>query len=409
MRHFPLSFPRARLLALAVSVGLAACAPARTTLPAPNRTRSAPPPPDRDSLERDARRTRGAAATVRICAAGDLSLGTNLDTTWASRTSRHLHRPVSLLVAADSLVAPVRPLVADADVVIVNIEGAIGEGTPESVKCGPLSTRCFAFRAPISAAAAIRGIAPRRIVVGNLANNHALDAGPSGLLTTTTHLAAAGVHVVGVDTMPTVVATAGGDTLAILGFSTSSGPDARDTAAVHRHVARAVALYDRVVVTMHLGAEGIDAQRTRDSTELFLGAIDRGNPVAFAAAAVGGGAAFIVGHGPHVVRAGEWRGPSLALYSLGNLVTYGPFGFGEPLNRGGVACVRVNRRGEVTHAELRPTRQDPPGFVRVDRQRRALALADSLSALDFPTTGARVLPDGRIVRRNESSVAEPRR
>ena len=314
---------------------------------------------------------------------------------------------MALLVPPDSLLAPVRSLVNDADVVVVNVEGAIGDGVPESTKCGPLSTNCFAFRAPIAAAAAIRALAPHSVVVGNLANNHALDAGPAGLRETMTHLAMAGVLIAGFDTLPTVVATARGDTLALLGFSTSSGPDARDTAAVRRHVARAVARYDRVVVTMHLGAEGVDAQRTRDSTELFLGAIDRGNPVAFATAAASGGAALVVGHGPHVVRAAEWRGSSLTLYSLGNFVTYGPFGFREPLNRGGVACAHVNGLGEVTSAELRTTRQDAPGFARADPERRAIALVDSLSALDFPATGARVLPDGRIVRRQDVRAAAP--
>ncbi|GAC1694788.1 MAG: hypothetical protein NVS9B3_13020 [Gemmatimonadaceae bacterium] len=169
-----------------------------------------------------------------------------------------------------------------------------------------------------------------------------------------------------------------------------------------------MARYDRVLVTMHVGAEGVDAQRTRDSTEIFLGAIDRGNPVAFATAAAAGGAALIVGHGPHVLRAAEWRGPALALYSLGNLVTYGPFGFGEPMRRGAVACARVNGLGVVTEAELRATRQDAPGFARPDTQRRAFALVDSLSALDFPASGARVRSDGRIVRGEARTDMHPR-
>ena len=39
-------------------------------------------------------------------------------------------------------------------------------------------------------------------------------------------------------------------------------------------------------------------QRTRDSTEMFLESIDRGNPVAFATAAFDGGAALVIGQGP---------------------------------------------------------------------------------------------------------------
>ncbi len=120
---------------------------------------------------------------------------------------------------------------------------------------------------------------------------------------------------------------------------------------------------------MHLGAEGRDAQRTRDAPERFLG-IDRGNPVAFAEAAVRGGAALVIGHGPHVLRAVEWRDRgALIAYSLGNLLTYGPFRLREPANRGAVLCATIDRNGRARDAELRPTMQLAPGVLRRDAQR----------------------------------------
>src|SRR5206468_11118918 len=140
---------------------------------------------------------------------------------------------------------------------------------------------------------------------------------------------------------------------------------------------RAVDRWGTVIVTMHLGAEGAGAQRTRDSTELFLETIDRGNPVAFADAALESGATMVIGHGPHVLRAAEWRGDRLVLYSLGNLATYGPFNLVEPMNRGVVACIDLNRR-QVVGAELRPTVQVAPGIVERDGAGRALRLIDSL-------------------------------
>ena len=107
--------------------------------------------------------------------------------------------------------------------------------------------------------------------------------------------------------MPTVVPLADGDSLALLGFSVfSAGPDARDLAAVARHVARAAAAYARVVVSLHVGAEGVGAQRTPNATEQFAGE-NRGNPVAIARTAVEAGADLVIGHGPHVLRAIEWR------------------------------------------------------------------------------------------------------
>jgi hypothetical protein len=155
---------------------------------------------------------------------------------------------------------------------------------------------------------------------------------------------------------------------------------------------------------MHLGAEGVGAQRTRKETEIFLGRIDRGNPVSFADTVFAAGATAIFGHGPHVLRAGEWRDDRLVLYSLGNLLTYGPFNNNDPTNRGAVACVTIDSARHVSEAELRSTVQVVPGVVRVDPTERAATIVDSLSALDFPRTGVRVLRGGAIGRRRVEGV-----
>jgi hypothetical protein len=343
-----------------------------------------------------------APGPVRVCAGGDVTLGTNLDTTWAPFFARRYKVVAEPLPPPDSLLAPLRPLFRGADVVLLNVEGAIGEGDAPR-KCGPHSTACFALRQPPAAAAALRGVADSAEVVGNVANNHARDAGPDGFLATQASLAAAGVHVTGADTLATEVATAAGDTVAFLGFSTFAEPDARDLDAVRRHVARAAARYRRVVVTAHIGAEGPRAQRTRNRDERYFGA-NRGNPVAFARAAVDAGASLVVGHGPHVLRAAEWRRGALVLYSLGNLVTYGPFSFTGPVTRGAVACATLAPDGRVTAAELRATRQRRPGHARPDASGRAYALVDSLSRLDFPGSGARVGRSGAL-RRSRRDVA----
>ncbi len=106
---------------------------------------------------------------------------------------------------------------------------------------------------------------------------------------------------------------------------------------------------------------------------------------------------MVVGHGPHVLRAHEWRGHSLVLYSLGNLLTYGPFNLREPRDRGAIACATLDENGAVEAAELRSTWQRPPGLVAPDPTGRAAALVDSLSRLDFPATSAGVL-GGRLIR-----------
>lgn len=344
--------------------------------------------------------------TVRICAGGDVTLGTNIGSGWARNSAAKYGVRVDAFPDPDSLLAPLRPLVSTADVVLLNVEGAIGEG-PAPSKCGPNSTRCFAFRQPVGTAAALRRLATDAQVVGNVANNHARDAGMPGLRATVRHLKEAGVFVTGADTLPTLVPLPDGDTLAVLGFSTSAGPDPRDLAAVRRHVGRAAARYPRVVATMHMGAEGVRAQRTPNRTEIFLSSINRGNSVAFARAAAEAGAGWVVGHGPHVMRGMEWHNEALLLYSLGNLLTYGPFSLREPMNRGAVACVAMDRAGRVVEARLHPTRQRPPGLLEQDSARRAIVLADSLSRLDFPRTAARADVDGRILLGVRGSAAPP--
>jgi poly-gamma-glutamate capsule biosynthesis protein CapA/YwtB (metallophosphatase superfamily) len=338
--------------------------------------------------------TRELRAPVRVCAGGDVTLGTNLDTTWARKAAARMRTHFRRDDDPASLLAPLGPLVGSADVVLLNVESAIGEGrTP--TKCGKRSTHCFAFRSPPASAPALRALAPGRVVVGNVANNHARDAGDAGRDSTIAALTRAGVLVTGADTLATPVRTPAGDTIGVLGFYTSSEtPDARDTAAVHRHVARAAQQYPVVIATMHLGAEGRDAQRTSDTSERYLG-IDRGNPVAFADAAVRGGAALVVGHGPHVLRAMEWRHRgALIAYSLGNLLTYGPFVLKEPLNRGAVLCALIDTEGRVSSASLGSTVQSAPGILQADRSHRAAAIADSLGRLDFPATGARASTAG---------------
>jgi len=353
--------------------------------------------PRRESTKQEPRPLR---APFTLCAGGDVTLGTNLDPKWARYAADTLQNVYGLRPHPDSLATSLAPLFNGAQVVLVNVEGAIGSG-PVPPKCGPRSKNCFAFRQPIRAAAALRHLADSSAaVVGNIANNHSRDAGDAGRDSTIAHLAAAGVLVTGSDTLATAVPLPSGDTIGVLGFHTDSAtPDARDLAAVRRHVARAVAEFGTVIVTMHLGAEGPTAQRTRNAVELFLKS-NRGNPVAFANAAFAAGATLIVGHGPHVLRAGEWRGDRLALYSLGNLLTYGPFKLRDPTDRGVVACVTIDSARHVSAAELRPTMQLWPGVLRPDSSKRAWTLIDSLSALDFPRTGVAVDSTGRLVKRD---------
>src|SRR5690349_5566746 len=114
---------------------------------------------------------------TRLCAAGDVTLGTNLDSVWARNAAANLMARYGRYDHPDSLLSPLRGLFADADVVMINVEGAIGEG-PADKKCGPRSKSCYAFRSPSAAAGALRRLGSDQArVIGNVANNHSHDVG----------------------------------------------------------------------------------------------------------------------------------------------------------------------------------------------------------------------------------------
>ena len=346
---------------------------------------------------------------LRLCAGGDVTLGSNLDPVWARNAQATLWDRFARRDDPDSLLTPLHSFFAGADIVLVNIEGAIGDGSVAR-KCGPRSSSCFAFRQPPASALAIRRLGPdKAVVVGNVANNHSHDAGISGLATTLALLDSAGVRVTGADSVATTVITSRGDTVAFLGFYTSpESPDARDLAAVSRYVRQARQDANIVIVTMHLGAEGAAAQRTRNQTERFVGT-NRGNPVAFAKAAIDAGATAVIGHGPHVLRAGEWKDSTLVLYSLGNLVNYGTFGLGEPMNHGAVACIDIAGPRRVAGAHIESTIQIAPGVVLPDWEGRSARIVDSLSRLDFSRTGITVDSAGTVGRGKAPTTTRARK
>jgi poly-gamma-glutamate capsule biosynthesis protein CapA/YwtB (metallophosphatase superfamily) len=332
-------------------------------------------------------------ADVRVCAGGDVSLGTNLDTSWAiGRTVDGA--PVRALPDPGVLLAPVAPLVADARIVLLNVEGAIGDG-PAPRKCARRSVLCYALRQLPAVAAALRHLNDSATVVGNVANNHAHDAGDAGLLESRRRLRDAGVFVTGADTLATAVPVGDGDTVAVLGFSPWSIAGVADLDAVRRQVARAAARHGRVIVMMHIGAEGAGARHTPDQAEQFAGE-NRGNSVAFARAAVAGGASLVIGSGPHVLRAIEWDGRALVAHSLGNLVTYGPFNHSGYNDDGALLCATLAADGSVRDAVLRSTVQRAPGYVRPDPGNRAARDVAELSKEDFPGTGADITAAGEI-------------
>ena len=205
-----------------------------------------------------------------------------------------------------------------------NLEGTLA--TDGSSKCGSSSDNCFAFRAPPAYARVLRDAG---FTVLNLANNHALDYGPSGQAQTVAALDHAGLRHTG-RPGESAVLRIGKITVAVIGFAPYAwANDLRDIPGAVELVRKADAKADVVVVTMHAGAEGSDHQHVRPGIETYLGE-NRGNEVAFGHAVVNAGADLVIGHGPHVLRALEWYHGRLIAYSLGDFLGNGTLSIRDP-------------------------------------------------------------------------------
>jgi hypothetical protein len=219
--------------------------------------------------------------------------------------------------------AAVSPWLRTADLVVGNLECTIAAGgTPRP---GP-----YRLRAPLSSAAALREAG---FDVLGMANNHALDYGPEGLVETVSRLERVGIDPVGAG--PDTAAASqplfpeiGGLRLAFLAFNTVPDPEDRpedggwtparwDGAAAVAAIAAARAQADAVIVSIHWGYEyelrPDPAQR--DTAQAMLDA----------------GADLVIGHHPHVVQGTELEpggtfeaqgvvGGRFVAYSLGNFV-----------------------------------------------------------------------------------------
>ncbi len=330
-----------------------------TTLTVTTTTTAPPPPPDR--------------RTISIAAVGDTMLGS---------TPELPPSPATYLAA---MRADLR-----ADIVFGNLEGTLTDAT--SSKCAPKTKHCFAFRAPPDLASDLRAAG---FTVMNNANNHSYDFGPAGQADTVAALHAAGIAQTGLPGEITVVG-AGGLRVALLGFAPySDTASLLDLSAARALIERADALGDIVVVAIHAGAEGTDAQHVTGAEETYVGE-DRGNAEAFAHMAVGAGADLVLGSGPHVLRGMEIYHRRLIAYSLGNFAGYHNFGLDGVLGDSAVLHVRLSATGAFRSGRISSVRLVDAGMPVPDAAGTGAGLIAELSRDDLGARAIRVTPAGRI-------------
>ena len=361
----------AALLGLAGLFGAACSSPAPNP-PKPAPTASASPVA---SATTDAPESGAPATVVTLAAVGDMMLGNSPD------------------LAPDPgtyFDAVARRLDSRAQIVFGNLEGTLTTATTS--KCGPGRKHpdCFAFKNPPRY---IRYFKEAGFTVLNDANNHSFDFGAAGRAQTVRTIHRAGLTQTGLPGEITVV-TANGIKVAFAAFAPYDyDADLLDLPAARALVQQAAREAPIVVVYMHAGAEGADADHVTGREEHYLGE-DRGNAEAFAHMAIDAGASLVIASGPHVLRGMQFYQGHLIAYSLGNFAGYHNFGMTGDLDMSAILHVTLSPDGRFVRARIYPVQfigagQPVPGGGSV-------AFIAQLSAKDFGPTAARILPSGVI-------------
>ncbi|MBS1878314.1 MAG: CapA family protein [Actinobacteria bacterium] len=282
------------------------------------------------------------------------------------------------------------------DVVFGNLEGALTE-VGESPKCvGAEPGQCYAFRAPPEYA---KYLADAGFTLMSNANNHSYDFGEAGESETVEALHAAGIEQTGLPEEVTVV-EANGHRVAFLAFAPYSNTSSlTDLESARALIESAAAEADVVVVAIHAGAEGADAQHVTGAGETYLGE-DRGNPEEFAHLAVDAGADLVLGSGPHVLRGIELYKHRLLAYSLGNFCGFHNFATEGALGESVVLHVSLSPEGVFRSGRLASLRLVEAGQPVPDPSGEAAATIATLSAADFGSSAVEVGPGGRLLAGN---------
>jgi poly-gamma-glutamate capsule biosynthesis protein CapA/YwtB (metallophosphatase superfamily) len=328
-------------------------------------------------------------AGYAIAAVGDTMLGSDYPVEYLDPRVTQNGEPVTIMGL------DLAALFKAEDIVFGNFEGTMHSSTEGAKACSnPLV--CYTFRSPPFHAEYLRRAG---FTMMSNANNHSRDFGEANRATTYKNLTAAGLVVSGADTPDTrfgVQTLHDGTKAVLIAFGHNPGlMQVGDIARVRALVKEAGTKGDIVIVSCHIGAEGKLASRVTRATEMFLSE-DRGNPFAFARAAVDAGADAVFCHGPHIPRAVEvYKGRFIA-YSLGNFWTYGSFNLTGESGYAPIADITVGKDGSLLSARIVSARQTKPGGPVLDPTNAAAKQIAMLTARDFPETGTTVSADGTV-------------
>lgn len=308
----------------------------------------------------------------------------------------------------------VMPILSVADIAFGNMEGPIVDsGT--SAKCkpkepaGPTPTpmpsatpkkpepvRCYAFRMPTRYTKYLKEAG---FDVMSVANNHALDFGAAGQISTRKTLDSVGIKHTGADRLKlsTAFLDVKGKKVAFVGFAHNAvSPNVNELSTARRLVQEADKTADIVVVSFHGGAEGSAYQNVPKQTEIFFGE-KRGNLPLFARTVIDAGADLVLGHGPHVLRGMEIYKDRLIAYSLGNFATYGWFSLRNETALTMILETHLAPDGKFIGGRIHAGKQEGRGIPILDPTGEAISKVRSLSQTNFGTNAPKIADDGTVM------------
>ena len=317
--------------------------------------------------------TKPAENDVTISAVGDMELGNTPNL--PPDPSTYL-QPV-----ASALAAPI---------VFGNLEGTLTDASVS--KCADESTNCYAFRTPPSFAQIFR---QDGFTVLNSANNHSHDFGQAGVSDTSAALQAAGITQAGLPGQIGLV-TDGSVKVAFVDFAPYSNVNnLLDLSTAAQLIVQARSEANVVVVYMHAGAEGSNADHVTGKEETYVGE-DRGNAEVFAHHAIDAGAALVIASGPHVLRGTEFYRGHLIDYSLGDFANYQNFSTAGDLDLSAILTVTLHADGTYVGAHFTSLLLNGTGQPTVDASHASASFVNQLSTSDFANAAALIQPDGVI-------------
>jgi hypothetical protein len=319
--------------------------------------------------------------TITVIGVGDIMMGTN----YPDESRLPPNGGAFLMSHVDSILS-------NANLTFGNLEGVLLNegGTPKTCKD---PTVCYVFRSPVSY---VNNLLKAGFDVMSLANNHAGDFGDIGRKSSMQTLDSAGIYHAGQIAQPFITFTKDSIRYGFTALAPNSGcVQLNEIENAKQIVQHLDSISDIVIVSFHGGAEGAKYQHVPRTNEIFYGE-NRGDVYKLSRELIDAGADIIFGHGPHITRAIDIYKKRFIAYSMGNFCTYRGISVSGVNGLAPIVKLYVSKTGEFYKGEIIPTYQSYDTGVRVDAEKKVIAVIQELTKKDIPEAEIQIDDNGLI-------------